>query len=161
MVLSTFCNTYVVHFRSLTLYNPIRGAPQGAESSARGRPGGLPESSCGAGRSYIPEERSTERTAVSGEGPHWLWTVARVGGRKLQAPLSSLTWRFLRLSCRLPPVRHSEHTPAPGGLITNNCSTSAASPLGFEDALIVGNRADSPCILGGETLMHPPSCWEN
>lgn len=62
VVPSTFCNTPCCSFhRSWTLSRSIRGAPpQGAESSARGRPGGLPESSCGAGRGCAPrEERST------------------------------------------------------------------------------------------------------
>lgn len=53
---STFCNTPCCSFhRPWTLSRSIRGAPpQGAESSAHGRPGGLPESSCGAGRSCTP-----------------------------------------------------------------------------------------------------------
>lgn len=48
---------------------------------------GLPESSCGAGRNCTPMKNGPrERVAVSGEGLHGLWTVARIEGRKLQAP---------------------------------------------------------------------------
>ena len=47
---------------------------------------GLPESSCGAGRNCTPMRNGPlELAAVSGEGPHGLWTVARIEGRKLQA----------------------------------------------------------------------------
>ena len=47
---------------------------------------GLPESSCGAGRNCTPMRNGPlELGTVSGEGPHGLWTVARIEGRKLQA----------------------------------------------------------------------------
>lgn len=125
---STFCNTPCCSFhRSWTLSGSIRGAPpQGADSTAHGRPGGR-EGGCRPSleqlwsRKELPTQRNgpREQAAVSGEGPHGLCTEARIEGRELQAPSvsSHLEIPVTSAATCLLSV-YSEHTPAPGVIIT-------------------------------------------